>query len=278
MSSADGVRNGAAVASPVLLGGSRPHGRARLFTAGLPSLTVLMVVRNGAATIRTAIDSVLGQDFSNAELVIVDGASTDGTPEILAGYGDRIDHWISEPDSGIFDAMNKAVAQAHGDWLLFLGCDDRLLAPLSRIADCLRDRSAIYYGNVWIPGRAIAYAGPFSRWTLLKRNICHQAILYPRSVFDRHQFKTEYAVLADWELNLRCFADSAFRFEYIPELIAEYNGTTGHSSRTKDPRFDRDHSAIISETLPRLVYYWHLAKAPARLFKRVLAGSGHDAF
>ncbi|MDL5501794.1 MAG: glycosyltransferase, partial [Candidatus Methanoperedens sp.] len=83
-------------------------------------------VYNGAKTLQRCIDSVSNQSYLNKELIIIDGGSTDGTIEILRSSQDKITYWQSGPDNGIYDAWNKALDHARGDWICFLGSDDYL--------------------------------------------------------------------------------------------------------------------------------------------------------
>lgn len=92
-----------------------------------PLVSVLTVVRNGEKTIGRCIESVLNQTYSSIEHIIVDGASTDGTLNILRGYGSQIGPWITEPDTGIYNAFNKGIRLVRGEYYLPLGCDDFLL-------------------------------------------------------------------------------------------------------------------------------------------------------
>src|SRR5258707_15032424 len=103
----------------------------RLYKLQYPRITVCIVVFNGQPHIANALASVVSQNYPNLELLIIDGGSTDGTLDVLNEFAERITKLISEPDAGIYDAMNKACAIAQGDWLLFLGCDDILLPSLS---------------------------------------------------------------------------------------------------------------------------------------------------
>lgn len=100
----------------------------RYFQSGLqrkmPRITVITAVYNGERFLEQAIRSVLDQSFKDFEYIVIDGGSTDGTLDIIKRYEDRIERWISEPDSGIYDAWNKGVALARGEWIAFLGSDD----------------------------------------------------------------------------------------------------------------------------------------------------------
>ena len=92
-------------------------------------MSVVIAVRNGAATLQRALDSVFEQTHPAVELIVMDAASTDGTVQILERNASRIAYWESEPDRGIYHAWNKAIDARDGDWICFLGADDRYHAP-----------------------------------------------------------------------------------------------------------------------------------------------------
>ena len=151
-----------------------------------PKITVAIVVFNGAAGIARTIESTLAQDYQNVETVVVDGASTDGTQEIVGRFGDAIDAFISEPDRGIYDAMNKGVARATGEFLLFMNCGDTFasVGALSAAARSLTaDDEQIVFG-AWDrrdAGGAIEHRRPSLDAGLFN----HQSVLYRRSLHDR---------------------------------------------------------------------------------------------
>lgn len=229
-----------------------------------PLISIVTVVLNAAKDLETSIRSVIEPNQSYVEYVILDGGSTDGTLEILQRYQDVIDFWMSEPDKGIYDAMNKAVCLAHGRWICILGADDTLCGNLATVATYLKDDRTIYYGDVFMTGSQRRYDGPFGAWKLSRRNICQQAIFYPRAAFESQQFNLKYRLLADWEFNMRCFADPSLRFQHIPVLVANYNDTTGTSSVGSDKPFQLDHGKLIREYLPWPYYIWNRFKAIAR--------------
>ncbi len=105
----------------------REHGREASGTVGHPRVTVLTVVRNGAGTLEACIRSVMAQTWPDIEHVIVDGGSTDGTIALLERFDRHIAFWVSEPDAGIYDALNKGLRLATGEAYVVLGCDDLLL-------------------------------------------------------------------------------------------------------------------------------------------------------
>jgi glycosyltransferase involved in cell wall biosynthesis len=237
-----------------------------------PLITVITPVFNGKESLESSILSVVSQNCDNVEYIIVDGASTDGTLDILRKHESSIDYWVSEPDRGIYDAMNKGVQLAKGRWLCFLGSDDTLCDSLRAIVQFLRDDQTIYYGNVLMTGSNKVYDGAFGAWKLSRRNICHQAIFYPRTLFEVRQFDLRYKLLADWELNILTYSDSRFKFQFIPVTIANYNDVSGKSSVGIDPQFMMDHGRILRECMPPACHAWYQFKAAVRPFLAPLRG------
>ncbi|MEO1148968.1 MAG: glycosyltransferase family 2 protein, partial [Cyanobacteria bacterium J06638_22] len=116
----------------------------------LPKVTVVTVVRNAESLIEETIQSTLAQDYPNVEYVIVDGDSSDGTKQIIQTYGDRIDRYVSEPDPGIYDAMNKAARLASGDWVIYMNAGDRFYSPnsLSQLESALRSHADVVFAGI----------------------------------------------------------------------------------------------------------------------------------
>ena len=235
-------------------------GRARKFP---PLVSVIIVVYNGAHCLEAALQSVLSQDPTLVECIVIDGGSRDGTIPMLERYDAEIDLWQSEPDRGIYDAMNKGAALARGRFLYFLGADDVMLAKVSELRQELTDSSTVYYGNVLWTSPHRVYDGPFTGWKLARRNICHQAIYYPTHLVRQWKFNTEYRMLADWEFNLKCFSDKGVRLQYLPHTIAMYN-MEGASANQRDDAFERDRTALYRRYLPLPVYLLHLLRKNTR--------------
>lgn len=227
--------------------------------ADAPILTIITVVRNGAATLDACIQSVIAHNAPRVEYVVIDGGSTDGTVDLLRRYDDRIAFWSSEPDAGIYDAMNKGVRRATGNWILFLGSDDTLAVDLAAILPLLQDQRTIYYGNAWWRQSRRTYDGPFSASKLALTNLCHQAVFYPRKALLKHPFNLKYQTQADWEVNMQCFSDPAFRFQYIPKTIATYDDASGISSTRRDLILEHDYLQLLWRHFPWPVALWRSA-------------------
>jgi glycosyltransferase involved in cell wall biosynthesis len=210
-----------------------------------PLISIIMPTFNSGAKIVATLASVVTQKKELYEFLVVDGGSTDDTLAHLRAQDPAL-RWLSEPDEGIYDAMNKGIRLTSGEFLYFLGAGDRLLSGvLEAVAAEIRklpgqgqtSRPTLLYGNVDWSIYSRPYDGRFNRFKLLRRNICHQAIFYQRSVFERLGFyNTKYRSLADWEFNIRCFNDRGIRKRYMPLRIADYEGD-GKSVTTPDPAF-----------------------------------------
>jgi glycosyltransferase involved in cell wall biosynthesis len=222
--------------------------------SGRPSrISVVTVVRDGAATMERCMASVERHRYPGLEYVVVDGASTDGTLALLRGRTTSVDRLVSEPDAGVYDAMNKAVRLASGDFVLFLGADDELLADLGPVATRLVDPRTVYYGDTLWPRRGGRYDGPFDARKLARRNLCQQGVFYPRSVFQHFAFDLRYPLQADWELHMRLFSDPDFRFEYLDLLVARYDDAGGRSSRIRDRAMEADYPRLLLRHFPPAV-------------------------
>ena len=196
-----------------------------------PLITIATVVLNAADVLERAIESVRQHRCEGVEYIVIDGGSTDGTVDLIKRRTEVVDRWISEPDGGIYDAMNKALRLASGRWILFLGADDEMLAPLSDVMSRFVDDDAVYYGDVEFAISGDRYGGAFSTGRLLRKNICHQALFYPRSIYLRKRYDCDAGVLADYKYNLELWGGHS-RFAYLPVIVSRFNETGASSSNT----------------------------------------------
>lgn len=227
--------------------------------------TVITVCFNAAATIRETITSVLGQTYEKLEYLVIDGKSTDGTVEILQSIADKRMKFISEKDSGIFNAMNKGLRMASGNYLIFLGADDTFFDSnvLTKVAAKLRADDDVIYGDIMLRKRHRLYNGAFSRWTWGHRNISHQCIFYPHSVFTHYTYDENFRSVSDWDYNLRLLADGT-KFRYIGETICIFNDEDGLSSSTKDYVFLKVRRQKVCRAVGIMPYLWGLLQRAKR--------------
>ncbi len=218
----------------------------------LPLISVITVVYNGAKYLEESILSVLNQSYPNIEYIIIDGGSTDDTLDIIKKYENYIDYWVSEKDEGIYDAMNKSLSIADGQWIFFLGSDDKCFNVIHQVIKHHSLKLDALYGNVYMPTKNIIYDGKFNKYKLMLKNICHQAIFYNSTIFKNRRFDIKYNVFADYELNLSFFSKK--KWLYIPNNICIYNDFEGFSANNKDLIFDTDKGKIIKRSFGNLYY------------------------
>lgn len=174
-----------------------------------PKLTVITIVYNNVRDIERTMLSVINQTYANIEYVVVDGASKDGTQEVISRYGDRISTYISEPDKGIYDAMNKGLKLATADYVLFMNSGDELYAPdtVARVFASSPIPADIYYGETemyndkWESlGQRRHQAPEQFTWKSFKygMNISHQAIYIKRTLTTPYDLKYKYSADIDW--------------------------------------------------------------------------------
>ncbi|OBJ24963.1 glycosyltransferase family 2 protein [Mycobacterium colombiense] len=205
-----------------------------------PMFSIIVPMLNVAATLGECLDSLDRQTFNDFEVVLVDGKSTDSTLEIAEKFAPKFGTRLvmnSEPDQGVYDAMNRGVDMASGAWLLFLGADDTLYQPdtLSKVAAFIDQHQAsdLVYGDVIMRSTGARHAGEFDLDRLLfETNICHQSIFYRRELFAGiGPYNLRYPIWADWDFNIRCFSNPALVTRYMNIAVAQYNDMTGLSMR-----------------------------------------------
>jgi glycosyltransferase involved in cell wall biosynthesis len=215
--------------------------------------SIIIPTYNSETTILAALTSIKNQKFSNFEVLVVDGKSSDKTVELtnqflLEGLNLTC---ISEPDHGIYDAMNKGIAAAKGEYLYFLGSDDTLFNEnvLQQVADSINRQPADFiYGNVLMSKSGQCYDGAFNFAKLLTKNISHQAIFYKRTIFQQlGRYNLEYKLHADWNFNLKCFNSPLIQTQFIDVLVARF--TEGNTSSKPDQNF------IKSGLIPEIIRY-----------------------
>lgn len=190
--------------------------------SALPTISVIVVCRNPGRRLSEALGSVWDQSGADAELVVIDGASTDGTRAWLEDRRARLAALVSEPDHGVYDAMNKGVAVARGSWILFLGADDRVAAP-SVLAEARvyleRSAAGVVGGEaVYEDGRCYRFHAPLR--PAARNFIHHQAAFYRRSLFSAHGgFDAALGIMADYDFNLRLWRQGV-SFASLPLRIA----------------------------------------------------------
>jgi glycosyltransferase involved in cell wall biosynthesis len=172
-----------------------------------PRVSIVTVARNAAATLQESIDSVRRQDYPAIEHIVIDGQSSDGTVELIRRNADQLASWTSEPDGGIYEAMNKGVARATGDWVMFLNADDALYGPhavssvFSRADRPWTGRLVIYGDSLLLMagGRTRLRRAKPLRTIRFKMPFTHQGVFVSAGLLRGRPFDTRYRLAADYD-------------------------------------------------------------------------------
>jgi glycosyltransferase involved in cell wall biosynthesis len=208
-------------------------------------ISVVIPTFNSESTIERCLNSLSIQIHQDFEVCVIDASSSDNTLAIVNKFRAKFQNIriLSESDRGTYDAMNKGIDIARGEWIYFLGSDDEIHDP-TVFADIFKvnpDKNyGIVYGNVRIDGATPwakdgqIYDGEFSIQQLLERNICHQAIFYRTKMFKKlGKYNLRYPICADWELNIKFFTKT--KAKYINRIIANFHGGGISSQSLADP-------------------------------------------
>lgn len=197
-----------------------------------PDITVITVCRNAGPLLEATILSVLQQTGVRMDYVIVDGASTDATPEVLQRYAARVDSLVSEPDTGIYDAMNKGLRRAQGELVFFLNAGDVFAAETvcqQVMARFREKRPDVLYGDVIITAASghVERLRSYEGWdlaNLLEFPLCHQGVFATRRAFDvAGFFDQSYRYAADHDWLLRALRRHRLTACYLPLVIARFD-------------------------------------------------------
>lgn len=198
-------------------------------------ISVVTVCYNCVNEIEETILSVLNQTYDNIEYIVIDGASTDGTVDIIRKYTDRITYWVSEPDKGIYDAMNKGIAVASGDYINFMNAGDRFAER--KVMENIFDDEKNIAGCDIIYGNAI-FAYPWGKVLIKPRSltdfksfdpIFHQSSFTRLSLLKTTPFDISYKIAGDYNFFYHSYINGK-KFYYLDSVIAVFDAADGISS------------------------------------------------
>ena len=264
-------------------GGARSHNKPKNSLPNQPLITVITVVYNGVETLEDTIRSVIEQTYNNVEHIIIDGGSTDGTLDILRKYDGEIDYWLSEKDAGIYDAMNKGIALANGDYIGMLNADDFLATPfaLKKIVERFKfsDADAVFSClNIVDPHNLnrvlrkyrVSTFSPF----MMRIGIMppHPTFYCKKSCYEQAgQYRTDYRIASDFEMLLRLLLKQHISWSFINEVTVKMR-SGGLSSRGIKSNWVINREIIRACTENGLYTNVFLLalKIPIRLLERIL--------
>jgi glycosyltransferase involved in cell wall biosynthesis len=210
-----------------------------------PHYSIVTVSLNSAKEIESTAGSIKQQNYANFNWIVIDGGSTDGTLDILRGYRDLISNLVSEPDKGIYDAMNKGILHAKGQYILFLNAGDSLYKSNSLSSIDLSLNPDLIVGNLFFSQSGLVRESPqlLQKDYLLKGMLPHQASLFRRDIFDKYGFfDSSYRIAGDYEMFSRLIQKYKVSYAHVPDIIANFD-ETGISSNDnfRDLRKQENH-------------------------------------
>lgn len=237
-----------------------------------PRITVVTISFNAIDAIEATILSVINQTYKNVEYIVIDGGSKDGTYDIIKKYSHNLSYHISEPDKGIYDAMNKGIAQATGDYVIFMNAGDSFYnnEAITQISPYLDGNSTIVYGKLMRILNDCKFIGKQERLELLatKDVIPHQATFIKLDYHKSHLFDTSYKSSGDYKF----FYDAYFKdhcvFQPVDIIVANYDSEDTGMSRSnirigyiEDLRIKgQEYDPFVEKYISRQLFYMKLKK------------------
>lgn len=245
-----------------LQGGLRIQGKKEIEN-GKPLLSIITATFNAAKDLPITIESIRALNYPNIEWIVVDGASKDASVELLRANEDVIDYWVSERDSGIYDAWNKGVQLATGEWISFLGAGDAyapnaidiymdaILASSAEL-DFVSSRTKLVDGS----GKMLCIFGAPYRWEELRTKymvFANNSALHHRRIFGKHGlFDTTYASASDYDFFLRCGPLKTIYLDVVTSDMLEGGISAGYRGKRESYLIQKNHGLGVM-CLPR---YW----------------------
>jgi glycosyltransferase involved in cell wall biosynthesis len=189
-----------------------------------PKVTIVTVTYNAEKFVEETIKSVIEQDYPNIEYIIIDGGSSDGTVDIIKKYESHLAYWISESDSGIYDAMNKGIDAATGEWINFMNAGDSFCEKntLSGIVKYLDTHTDILCGDIYLIGKTREYQKAPGLSKAFEGMFCFHQTMFTRTVIcKQYKFDTGFKVAGDYDFVLKCYV-SGLCFKFLSFPIANF--------------------------------------------------------
>lgn len=217
----------------------------------MPQFSIITICLNEVSKIRETFDSVVQQSFMNYEWIVVDGGSTDGTLDVIREYEDKIQWWCSEPDSGVYNAMNKGVAHATGDYVIFMNGGDcfydrwvlERLNQIGLFADVIE-------GNTFEKGNGKRFNHPDGNLArkLIADGICHQSAFIRRSLLVERPYDEHHKIASDWKFWIQVLLCGKATYQFVDMPIARID-MNGLTFSNMDVNL-QERAAILDEVLP----------------------------
>lgn len=218
-------------------------------------ITIITINFNNVDGLHDTMESVLMQTYRDYEFLVIDGGSTDGSVDLIRAYSKNIDYWVSESDNGIYHAMNKGIAKAHGDYCIFMNSGDCFYNN-----SVLREFAIGNYQQDIITGITVAKdtnalqfvcKDQLSFLTLYRDTISHQASFIRTSLLHKYPYDEKLKIVADWKFWIQALIQDNCSHIFINEKIARID--MEGVSRTDHARRESERQRVLSECIPERI-------------------------
>ncbi|MBB3188406.1 glycosyltransferase family 2 protein [Microbacter margulisiae] len=224
----------------------------------MTKLSIITINLNNAEGLRKTIESVINQTFTDFEYIIIDGGSTDESVDIIRQFADRITYWISEPDTGIYNAMNKGIKKAEGEYLQFLNSGDWLYSEsilkevfaLNRTEDILYGNDALFYNEQHITFKT--YPTKLTGFLLYTGTISHQATFHKATLFDT-LYDEHYKIASDWKFQIEKIIFENCSTYYLNKTIIYFDMMGISQNQVFSELQNNERTQILSEYFPERI-------------------------
>lgn len=231
-------------------------------------LSVITINYNNRDGLRRTIESVVNQTFKDFEYIIIDGGSTDGSVNVIKEYAGRIDYWVSEPDKGIYNAMNKGIDVAKGEYCIFLNSGDcfyerqtiSLSIPNFDGTDIIAGYAKLDSGEEVNLPKEITLQSLYSH-----QQPCHQSTFIKTKLLKKYHYDEKYKLVSDWKFFIQVFIYDNSSYKPIDVVVSVYD-STGLSSVNRQ-LIDAEHVSVLQNDFPKRIYDYYLYNSSSYLGK-----------
>lgn len=237
-------------------------------------ISVITVNRNNAHGLQMTMQSVLSQNHVDIEYIVVDGASTDNSVEVIEGFANDMRlRWISEKDNGIYHAMNKGIRMANGKYLIFMNSGDEFYSN-DVLKDVLVDINSIpadiYYGdvNLCYSNRCVVktYPDKISKSFLYQNSLCHQAMILKKELFTNvGLYNEKLRIMADWEWAIQAILKEKKSYKHLSIIVANYK--MDGISYTNEKLFREERENIIKAEFSQ---FYRFLKRCEKIWRKII--------
>ena len=233
-------------------------------------LSVITINYNNRDGLRKTIESVVNQTFKEFEYIVIDGGSTDGSVEVIKEYADRIDYWVSEPDKGIYNAMNKGIDVAQGEYCLFLNSGDFFFSncvleeciPYLDGTDVISGRIQTDKGDIWESAKVITLS-----FFYRKKGLLHPASFIKTQLLKKYHYDENLKIVSDWKFFIQVLVFDGSSYKHIDVVVSIFD-TDGISCSNKS-LLDDEAELVLREHFAEQISCYYKNNADFELYYEI---------